>query len=62
MSSERIKELIKYRGTIKGKLTNFGNFVSQMSSLHGDITDIHFNEMECRLEKVSDLLEDFDKF
>ncbi|XP_045767942.1 uncharacterized protein LOC123869187 isoform X3 [Maniola jurtina] len=61
MSDPRSKELIKLRGSIKGKLTIFQNFVNSLDKCD-HISETQYNELECRLSKIDSLQNDFDKF
>ncbi|XP_052741125.1 uncharacterized protein LOC128198690 isoform X2 [Bicyclus anynana] len=63
MGDAKIKELTKLRGSVKGKLTIFQNYLSSFDdSNHDDLTENQINELECRLNKVDSLHVEFDKF
>ncbi|XP_052737989.1 uncharacterized protein LOC128198158 isoform X2 [Bicyclus anynana] len=63
MGDAKIKELTKLRGSVKGKLTIFQNYLSSFDdSNHDDLTENQVNELECRLNKVDSLHVEFDKF
>ncbi|XP_045775617.1 uncharacterized protein LOC123874364 isoform X3 [Maniola jurtina] len=61
MSDPRSKELIKLRGSIKGKLTIFQNFLNSLDKCD-HMSETQYNELECRLSKIDSLQNDFDKF
>ncbi|XP_013148452.1 PREDICTED: uncharacterized protein LOC106111033, partial [Papilio polytes] len=61
MTDPRSKDLIKLRGSIKGKLTIFQNFLNSLESII-NINETQFNELESRLNKIDCLHNDFDKF
>ncbi|XP_069358343.1 uncharacterized protein [Maniola hyperantus] len=61
MSEARSKELIKLRGSIKGKLTLFQNYMTTINKCD-QINETPYNELECRLSKIDSLQSDFDKF
>ncbi|XP_052739055.1 uncharacterized protein LOC128198325 isoform X3 [Bicyclus anynana] len=63
MGDAKIKELTKLRGSVKGKLTIFQNYLNSFDdSNHDDLTENQVNELECRLNKVDSLHVEFDKF
>lgn len=58
----KIKELIKRRGTIKGRLTKFTDYLKTIQGLKsGDITSIQAKELSLRLAKFQDLFKTFDE-
>ncbi|XP_014358921.1 uncharacterized protein LOC106711185 [Papilio machaon] len=61
MSDARSKDLIKLRGSIKGKLTIFHNFLNTLESIV-NVNETQFNELDSRLNKIDCLHNDFDKF
>ncbi|XP_013164351.1 PREDICTED: uncharacterized protein LOC106115491 [Papilio xuthus] len=61
MSDARSKDLIKLRGSIKGKLTIFQNFLNTLESII-NVNESQYNELDSRLNKIDCLHNDFDKF
>lgn len=51
------KELVKRRGTIKGKLTAFTNY---LNNLKGDLSSAQITELQLRISKADSLLTTFD--
>lgn len=55
-----IKELIKKRGTIKAKLTQFGNYLENVISVNIPLTEVQLSELESRLNKIDLLYSSYD--
>lgn len=56
------KELIKRRGTIKGRLTKFIDYLSTIQKIKAsDITSLQTKELSLRLSKFQDLFKTFDE-
>lgn len=55
-NDEKIKELKARRGSIKGQLTRFAEFVDKIT----DINDVKINEIPLRLSKIQKVLAEFD--
>ncbi|XP_059054460.1 uncharacterized protein LOC131848560 [Achroia grisella] len=59
---KKMKELIKLRGAIKGRLTRFKDHVSVLNLLKlEDVTDIQLKELKFRLSKIENLLFEFNE-
>ncbi|CAG9134761.1 unnamed protein product [Plutella xylostella] len=54
------KELIKKRGGVKAKLTQFSTYLNIAKS-SDKLSKLQANELKCRLEKIEDLYSVFDK-
>ncbi|XP_052738351.1 uncharacterized protein LOC128198215 isoform X1 [Bicyclus anynana] len=59
MCDAKIKDLVKKRGSIKSRLTQFSTFLSLLNS--GEhLSDIQIKELECRFRKIEQLYGDFE--
>lgn len=58
---QQLKQLIKKRAIVKGKLTNFGTYLKSLKGSETDPITIQI-ELQLRLEKVESLYDDFDTF
>lgn len=59
---KKLKELTKLRGTIKGRLTRFKDYVSVINACkQEEITDLKLKELKFRLERIENLLFEFNE-
>ncbi|XP_069355024.1 uncharacterized protein [Maniola hyperantus] len=59
MSEAKIKDLVKKRGSIKAKLTQFSSFLTLLQTSES-LSEVQFKELEYRFRKIEQLYSDFD--
>lgn len=61
MADKQIKQLIKKRATIKGKLTSFSTYLNSISA--EQLRDLKIQiELNLRLDRIKNLYDEFDGF
>lgn len=59
MSDTELKDLRRQRGSIKGRLTSFRNYLSEFKG-EDSLTKVQFLELKVRLSKIESLFNDYD--
>ncbi|KAJ0176814.1 hypothetical protein K1T71_007993 [Dendrolimus kikuchii] len=59
MSESKLKDLVKKRGSIKSKVTQFASYLNTLVN-SDNISELQHKELECRLSKIDAVYNEFD--